>query len=114
MSDPAILRVGESGASDHGHFKLEAAMKAFQKPALANVCTWPLSQDSRDVQPVDFIGAVDGARTRDPGGTGSMHHVAQTGTRLAPDKNKRGLTTPSNPFVYLWWALSDSNTRPTD
>jgi hypothetical protein len=44
----------------------------------------------------------------------ALYTSAQTGTRLAPAQNKRGLTTPSNPLISLSWALSDSNTRPTD
>ena len=47
-------------------------------------------------------------------GVTALYTPVQTGTRLALAQNKRGLTTPLNPLFYLWWALSDSNTRPTD
>ena len=46
--------------------------------------------------------------------------ASQTGTRLAlgSSETKRGLAplhaNPLTPLIFFWWALSDSNTRPTD
>jgi hypothetical protein len=41
-------------------------------------------------------------------------HPARKWHQSGTKQKKEGLTSLSDPSIHLWWALSDSNTRPTD